>query len=59
MLATVVLSVNPSLLYLIGDPVDSVAVWKELEDVCSFGYHLFHLTAAIHLSHLPLSARNL
>ena len=31
-LATVVLSIYPSLLYLIGDPVDSVAVWKKLEE---------------------------
>lgn len=31
-LATIVLSVDPSLLYLIGDPVDPVAVWKKLED---------------------------
>ena len=31
-LATVVLSVDPSLLYLIGDPVDPVAVWKKLEE---------------------------
>ena len=31
-LAIVVLSVEPSLLYLIGDPVDPVAVWKKLMD---------------------------
>ena len=31
-LATVVLSVDPCLLYLIGDPVDPVAVWKKLEE---------------------------
>ena len=29
-LATISLSVNPSLLYLIGDPEDSVCVWKKL-----------------------------
>ena len=29
-LATISLSVNPSLLYLIGDPEDSVVVWKKL-----------------------------
>ncbi len=31
-LATVVLSVDTSLLYLIGDPVDLVVVWKKLAD---------------------------
>ena len=31
-LATAVLSVDPCLLYLIGDPVDPVAVWKKLEE---------------------------
>ena len=31
-LATIVLSVDPSLLYLIGDPEDPVAVWKKLSD---------------------------
>ncbi len=31
-LATVVLSVDTSLLYLIGDPVDPVVVWKKLAD---------------------------
>ena len=32
-LATIVLSVEPSLLYLIGDPVaDPVAVWQKLAD---------------------------
>ena len=31
-LATVVLSVDPSLLYIIGDPVDPIAVWKKLEE---------------------------
>ena len=31
-LATVVLSVDPSLLYLIGNPVDPVAVWIKLEE---------------------------
>ena len=31
-LAIVVLSVEPSLLYLLGDPVDPVAVWKKLKD---------------------------
>ena len=31
-LATVVLSVDTSLLYLIGDPEDPVAVWKKLAD---------------------------
>ena len=31
-LATVVLSVDLSLLYLIGDPVEPVAVWKKLEE---------------------------
>jgi len=30
-LSTVVLSISPSLLYLIGDPVDPVKVWKTLE----------------------------
>ena len=29
-LTTISLSVNPSLLYLIGDPEDSVVVWKKL-----------------------------
>ena len=28
-LATIVLSVQPSLLYLLGDPEDPVAVWKK------------------------------
>ena len=27
--ATIVLSVEPSLLYLMGDPQDPIAVWKE------------------------------
>ena len=31
-LATIVLSVETSLLYLIGDPEDPVAVWKKLQD---------------------------
>ena len=31
-LATIVLSVDPSLLYLLGNPVDPVAVWKKLEE---------------------------
>ena len=31
-LATVVLSIDSSLLYLIGDPVKTVAVWKKLEE---------------------------
>ena len=31
-LATVVLSVDTSLLYLIGDPEDPVTVWKKLAD---------------------------
>lgn len=31
-LATVVLAVHPSLLYLFGDPTDPVVVWKKLED---------------------------
>ena len=31
-LATIVLSVEPSLLYLVGDPEDPVAVWKKLSD---------------------------
>ena len=31
-LATIVLSVDPLLLYLIGDPEDPVAVWKKLSD---------------------------
>ena len=32
-LATIVLSVGPSLLYLIGDPDDTVGVWNKLTDV--------------------------
>ena len=31
-LATIVLAVDPSLLYLIGDPNDPVAVWKKLQN---------------------------
>ena len=31
-LAIIVLSVEPSLLYLLGDPEDPVAVWKKLSD---------------------------
>ena len=31
-LATIVLSVEPSLLYLVGDPEDPVTVWKTLGD---------------------------
>ena len=31
-LAHVVLSVDPTLLYMLGDPVDPVAVWKKLSD---------------------------
>ena len=31
-LATIVLAVQPSLLYLLGDPEDPVAVWKKLMD---------------------------
>ena len=31
-LALIVLSVDPSLLYLLGDPVDPVIVWKKLAD---------------------------
>ena len=33
-LAIIVLSVDPSLLYLLGDPEDPVAVWKKLSDQC-------------------------
>ena len=29
-LATIVLAVDPSLLYLVGDPVDPAAVWRKL-----------------------------
>ena len=29
-LATIVLAIDPSLLYLVGDPVDSAAVWNKL-----------------------------
>ena len=31
-LATIVLAIEPSLLYLIGDPEDPVTVWKKLQD---------------------------
>ena len=31
-LATIVLSVDPSLLYLLGNPVDPVAIWNKLEE---------------------------
>lgn len=31
-LATIVLSIDPSLLYIIGDPVDPTIVWKKLAD---------------------------
>ena len=31
-LAIIVLSVEPSLLYLIGDPEDPIAVWQKLAD---------------------------
>ena len=31
-LATIVLSVEPSLLYLIGDPEDPIIVWQKLAD---------------------------
>ena len=31
-LATIVLSVEPTLLYLIGDPEDPILVWKKLAD---------------------------
>ena len=31
-LATIVLAVEPSLLYLIGDPEDPVVVWQKLQD---------------------------
>ena len=31
-LATIVLAVEPSLLYLIGDPEDPAVVWKKLQD---------------------------
>ena len=31
-LAIIVLSVDPSLLYLLGDPEDPVGVWKKLSD---------------------------
>ena len=31
-LAIIVLSVDPSLLYLIGDPEDPITVWKKLAD---------------------------
>ena len=31
-LATIVLAIDPSLLYFIGDPDDPVAVWKKLQD---------------------------
>ena len=32
MLATIVLAVETSLLYLIGDPEDPVAVWQKLQN---------------------------
>ena len=31
-LATIVLAVEPSLLYLIGDPEDPIAVWEKLQN---------------------------
>ena len=31
-LSTIVLAVDPALLYLLGDPQDPVVVWKKLED---------------------------
>ena len=31
-LAQIVLSIQPSLLYLLGDPEDPVVVWKKLEN---------------------------
>ena len=31
-LSTIVLAIEPSLLYLIGDPEDPVTVWKKLQD---------------------------
>ena len=31
-LATIMLSIEPSLLYLIGDPEDPIVVWKKLAD---------------------------
>jgi hypothetical protein len=31
-LATIVLAVDPSLLYLIGEPEDPAVVWKKLQD---------------------------
>ena len=31
-LATIVLSIEPSLLYLLGDPEDPTTVWKKLAD---------------------------
>ena len=31
-LATIVLAVDPSLIYLIGDPEDPVTVWQKLQD---------------------------
>ena len=32
-LATIVLAIDPKLLYLIGDPIDPVVVWQKLQDV--------------------------
>ena len=31
-MATIVLAVDPSLLYLLGDPEDPVAVWRKLQN---------------------------
>ena len=31
-LATIILAVDPKLLYLVGDPEDPVEVWKKLQD---------------------------
>jgi len=31
-LATIVLAIDPKLLYLVGDPTDPVEVWKKLQD---------------------------
>ena len=36
-LATIILAVEPSLLYLIGDPEDPVVVWKKLQDQENMG----------------------
>ncbi|CAB4025499.1 Hypothetical predicted protein [Paramuricea clavata] len=57
-LAIIVLSVHPSLLYLLGDPEDPVAVWKKLSDQFQKKSWANKLSLRLRLNNLRLKEGN-